>query len=74
MDYYKIIRELYADKQRLDRVIQQLELLRDAKQGVGESLQVPGRRGRKSMGDTERGEVSRRMKKYWASRRKKSSD
>ena len=73
MDYNKIIRELYADKQRLDRVIRQLEQLPDAQQAAGTSLQPRSPRGRKSMGAQERQEVSRRMKSYWANRRKPQS-
>jgi hypothetical protein len=74
MDYYKIIRELYADKQRLDRAItelERLELLHDARQGVGTSHRTRGPGGRKSMGVLERQEVSQRMKRYWADRRSK---
>jgi hypothetical protein len=72
MDYYKIIRELYADKQRLDRAIRELErleLFHDARQGVGTSNRTRGPGGRKSMGARERQEVSQRMKRYWANRR-----
>jgi hypothetical protein len=74
MDYYKIISELYTEKQRLDRVIRELELLHDGQPDAGTSPLVRSRRGRKSMGEKEREEVSRRMKKYWADRRKKQSD
>ena len=68
MDYNKIIRELYADKQRLDRVIRELEQLDDAEQGAGTTLRSRSPRGRKSVGAQERQEVSRRMKSYWAKR------
>jgi hypothetical protein len=68
MDYNKIIRELYADKQRLDRVIRELEQLHDAQQTAGTSPPSRDPRGRKSMGAQERKEVSRRMKSYWAKR------
>ena len=74
MDYDKIIRELYADKQRLDRAItelERLELFHKARQGVGTSHRTRGPRGRKSMGAQERQEVSQRMKRYWANRRSK---
>jgi hypothetical protein len=73
MDYNKIIGELYADKQRLDRVIRQLEQIHGAQQGAGTSLRRRSPRGRKSMGAQERQEVSRRMKSYWANRRKQQS-
>ncbi len=60
MDYQHLIRDLLAQKERLERAIQELEKL---------ASQPPKRRGRKSMGDEERRAVSERMKKYWASRR-----
>jgi hypothetical protein len=74
MDYDTIIRELYADKQRLDRAIRELErleLLHDARQGAGTSHRPRGPGGRKSMSALERQEVSQRMKRYWANRRSK---
>ena len=37
------------------------------------SQETPGRRGRRSMSAAEKAEVSRRMKAYWASRRKASA-
>jgi len=70
MDLVKLIQELNAEKQRLERVIASLEELQRAA-----SLNVPPapdggkRRGRGAMGPEERQEVSARMKKYWASRR-----
>jgi hypothetical protein len=70
MDLTKTIQELYAEKERLERVIASLEEL----QRTAAASPVPGRskrRGRKSMGAEERQEVSDRMKKYWASRRGK---
>ena len=70
MDLYKAIQELYAEKEKLERVIASLEEL----QRTAGSLPIPPtggkRRGRKSMNPKERQEVSERMKKYWASRRK----
>jgi hypothetical protein len=72
MDLYKAIQELYAEKEKLERVIASLEEL----QRAAGSLPVPPRgggrrRGRKSMGAKERQEVSERMKRYWANRRKR---
>lgn len=68
MDLYKAIRDLYAEKDRLERVIASLEemqrkMLETQKAADGK------RRGRKSMGQNERQEVSERMKRYWAKRR-----
>ena len=70
MDLYKAIQDLYAEKEKLERVIASLEELQRA---GGESPLLPKggkRRGRKSMNAKEREEVSERMKRYWASRRK----
>jgi hypothetical protein len=71
MDLYKAIRELYAEKERLEDAIASLEELMEAKL-VTDELNLDNlkkRRGRKSMGAEERKQVSERMKKYWASRR-----
>jgi hypothetical protein len=69
MDLYKAIQDLYAEKEKLERVIASLEELQRAAEGGQVMLRSNKRRGRKSMGDGERAEVSERMKKYWASRR-----
>lgn len=68
MDYIQIIQELRDQRARLDSAIAQLETL--AGSGDGNGIALRSRRGRKSMGEAERREVSTRMKKYWASRRK----
>lgn len=71
MDLYRAIRELYAEKKRLEEAIASLEELLEAKAAT-DSLNLDSlrkRRGRKSMGPEERRLVSERMKKYWASRR-----
>ncbi len=74
MDLYKAIQELYAEKEKLERVIASLEEL----QRTAGSLPLPPsggkRRGRKSMNAKERQEVSERMKRYWASRRKRQHE
>jgi hypothetical protein len=69
MDLYKAIQDLYVEKEKLERVIASLEELQRAAEGGQSMLRGSRRRGRKSMGDGERAEVSERMKKYWASRR-----
>ena len=70
MDIYKAIRELHAEKVRLDRVIAALEELQ--KRGDSSTgATVDRRRGRKSMKAEEREQVSLRMKQYWARRRSK---
>jgi hypothetical protein len=71
MDLYKAIQDLYAEKEKLERVIASLEELQRAAESVPELKAEGKRRGRKSMGSKERQEVSARMKKYWDSRRKK---
>jgi hypothetical protein len=69
MNINKAIRELYEEKQRLDRVISSLEeMQRDA---AAEKAAVPEKkRGRKFMDNQARREVSERMKRYWNARRK----
>jgi hypothetical protein len=72
MDLYKTIQELYAEKEKLERVIASLEELRQ----VGGEVPAPpraGHRGRKFMDARERQQVSARMKQYWASRRKSAA-
>ena len=69
MDLYKAIQDLYAEKEKLERVIASLEELQRT---AGSEPVLPKpvkRRGRKSMNSSERQEVSERMRKYWASRR-----
>jgi hypothetical protein len=74
MDLYKAIQELYAEKEKLERVIASLEELQRAA-GAAPNLMGSGkRRGRKSMDAKERQEVSERMKRYWANRRKQRSE
>lgn len=73
MDLYKAIRQLYDERERLDRVITSLEELQkaatvDAAAGPEPTVR---RRGRKTMSAEERREVSERMRQYWANRRKK---
>jgi seryl-tRNA synthetase len=69
MDLRKTIQDLYAEKEKLERVIASLEELQRAADANSQVLGRTKRRGRKSMGSQERQEVSERMKKYWASRR-----
>ena len=73
MDLYKAIRDLYAEKERLERVIASLEELQRTGATIPEADLKGKRRGRKSMSSGERQEVSERMKKYWANRRKRDS-
>lgn len=68
MDLNKAIRDLYEELSKLNQLIAAIEQL----QSTG-TLPSPRRRGRKSMEESERKQVSERMKKYWAERRKKKS-
>jgi hypothetical protein len=67
MDIHKLLAELRAESKRLDQIIQTLEWLTDS-----DRMQPrPAiRRGRKSMDEESRRQVSQRMKRYWAQRRK----
>ena len=70
MDLVKILRELYAERQRLSKIIDALEALHGRKP----EAVLKKRRGRKYMDAAGRREVSARMKKYWAARRQKQSE
>jgi hypothetical protein len=71
MDLYKAIQDLYAEKEKLERVIASLEELQRTAGELPEMPKAAKRRGRKSMNAEERQEVSERMKRYWESRRMK---
>jgi len=66
MDVDKLIAELNAEIAKIKGTIACLEQLR----GSSSAATNGSRRGRKSMGAQERQQVSLRMRKYWASRRK----
>jgi hypothetical protein len=71
MDLSKTIQDLYVEKEKLERVIASLEdLQRAAGLGIPPAPSRGKRRGRKSMSPDDRQEVSERMKRYWAGRRK----
>jgi hypothetical protein len=74
MDLHKTIQDLYAEKEKLERVIASLEELQSAAGAVPAPAKGSNRRGRKFMDAKERQEVSERMKKYWANRRKKRTE
>jgi hypothetical protein len=70
MDLEPAIRYLRAEVEKLDRVITSLEKLISQ---PSTALELSAkRRGRKSMGAEERQQVSARMKRYWAKRRRGS--
>jgi hypothetical protein len=74
MDLYKAIQELYAEKERLERVIASLEELQRTTVQLPELPSAAKRRGRKSMSEAERKVVSQRMKEYWSSRKQEQTD
>jgi len=74
MDLYKAIQDLYAEKEKLERVIASLEELQRSAESMPALPRPAKRRGRKSMGVKERQEVSERMKRYWESRRLQGDD
>jgi hypothetical protein len=65
VDYRAILNELHNQRDKVNRAIEELEALQ-----AGLPLTRKSNRGRKTMGAEERQEVSARMKRYWASRRK----
>jgi DNA-binding SARP family transcriptional activator len=74
MDLYKAIQDLYAEKEKLERVIAALEELQRTAEALPIAPKSTSRRGRKSMSPEERQEVSERMKNYWAGRRQTPDD
>jgi hypothetical protein len=77
VDVFKALRALYEERKKLDHVIESLEDLEKQAQEGREIVVVPqkppSRRGRKSMDDEARQEVSQRMKAYWARRRQEKA-
>ena len=73
MNFEKLIRDLYSQKEKLVQAIALLEELAVTRHGPSPLADRLERRGRKSMGVDERREVSQRMKKYWAARRKREA-
>jgi hypothetical protein len=65
----EMIRSLYGEKEIVERAIASLEELQQIS-GPGQHSSSSEHRGRKSMSTDERRQVSARMKKYWAARRK----
>ena len=69
MDVRETLQQLYAEKKRIESVIESLEALVRNSDEVGTGPGPRSRRGRKSMSPEEREKVSERMKRYWAGRR-----
>ena len=66
MDLYRIIGDLVQERNRIQRIIESLEAMGET--GKAPRPQ-PAARGRRSMDQAARKEVSDRMKAYWAKRR-----
>ena len=64
MDILRTIGELYAERQRIEKIIGTLEELNGHSNGV-----APKKRGRKFMDAAGRKAVSQRMKRYWAAKK-----
>jgi hypothetical protein len=69
MDFSKALRELHQERQRLDKLIANLDAVKR-----GTQPRKPPRRGRKNMPPEERQIVSERMRAYWAKRRGASTE
>jgi ethanolamine ammonia-lyase large subunit len=72
IDLRNVLKDLYTQRERLEHVITSLEALQQGS-AAGLPFQKRTNRGRKSMSAEERREVSERMRKYWAARRKKKT-
>lgn len=72
MDFLETIQQLRIEKEKIERVIAELEQLEsgDGHDFTKPDVTRPKRRGRKSMGLEERKQVAARMKRYWANRRR----
>ena len=71
MDLSKVTKKLKVERAKLDQMILALEQLEQTI--AARKARVPKKRGRKSMDEKARKEVSERMRKYWANRRKQSA-
>jgi len=70
VDLGSTIRQLKDEKKRLDRLIASLErMLAEGRSPGGKKDAPRSRRGRKTMSERERREVSERMARYWSARR-----
>lgn len=68
MDLYRIIEDLVAERNRVQKIIESLEVMAITPDAIP-SRKAVRKRGRKSMDGAARREVSERMKLYWAKRR-----
>jgi hypothetical protein len=73
MDLDKVITKLQGERAKLDAIIASLEQIKQAGAEIPKEV-LKKRRGRKFMNEADRREVSERMKRYWAARRKMKDD
>jgi len=74
MDLIETIRQLYEEKEKLERAIAALEQMQANGDHSTPGVVQKKRRGRKSMGSEERLQVANRMRRYWVNRRKGRSE
>jgi hypothetical protein len=72
MDLQQLLERLKVERANLDEIISSLKQLENTLAGARPFLKT--RRGRKSMDDAARKEVSERMKRYWARRRQAKNE
>ena len=70
MDFSSLLLELHTEKAKLETIIAALEELQQSYSSHAHLHPARKRRGRKFMGTEERQQVSERMKRYWAGRKK----
>ncbi len=68
MDLEKAIRDLLIERDRISGIIEHLEQMQQHRAVA--PLRLQKQRGRKSMSEAERADVSSRMRQYWEARRK----
>jgi hypothetical protein len=73
MDITAMIDKLETERRRLDGAIEALRRLQQQTGSPRAASSSRQRRGRKFMSAAERREVSARMKRYWAKRRKQAA-
>jgi hypothetical protein len=66
MDLHHVLRQLYAEKEKVEKAIASLEELQTNRSTMAVT---PKKRGRKSMSEEERRRASARMKRYWAEKK-----
>ena len=73
MELHKLILKLRAERAKLDEILASLEHLAKTTRMAEARKAVRKRRGRKSMDEAARKEVSERMKRYWGMRRQQQA-